>query len=222
MSAGSRSLFSADLAQLKVTLRQLGECAIEMLEGAMEALVSQDYDLAEQVRKRDNLADALDDKVDEDCVTMLALQAPVAKDLRIIMGSARIATDLERVADYAKDIAKVARRLSGEDYFWPLEDIPSMAQSCAAMGRMSLAALDDVDDDMARKCAGMDQEVDARWKLVREQLIQHMEADPSRVRQAAQLLLVARYLERIGDHIVNVAERVHYMATGELRSLDDE
>lgn len=97
-----------------------------------------------------------------------------------------------------------------------------MAHSCAAMGRMSLAALDDVDEDMARKCAGMDHEVDARWKLVREQLIQHMEADPSRVRQAAQLLLVARYLERIGDHIVNVAERVHYMATGELRRLDVE
>jgi len=148
MAANSRSLFSADLAQLKVTLRQLGECAIEMLEGATEALVNQDYDLAEQVRKRDNLADALDEKVDEDCVTLLALQAPVARDLRIIMGSARIATDLERIADYAKDIAKVARKLSSEDYFWPLEDIPSMAHSCAAMGRMSLAALDDVDEDI--------------------------------------------------------------------------
>lgn len=222
MSAGGRSLFSADLADLKATLRQLGECAVEMLEDAMEALVNQDYDLAEAVRKRDRLADTLDRKVDEDCTTLLALQAPVASDLRTIMGSARIATDLERVADYAKDIAKVARRLSGEEYFWPLEDIPAMAQSCAAMGRLSLAALDDVDEDLARKCAGMDREVDAKWSVLREQLICHMEQDRARVRQAAQLLLVARYLERIGDHIVNVAERVHFIATGELRSLDGD
>lgn len=222
MSGGSRSLFSADMAQLKATLRQLGDCAVGMLEDAMAALVEQDYALAEEVRLRDNLADALDRRVDDASTTLLALQAPVATDLRVILGSARIATDLERVADYAKDIAKVARRLSGEDYFWPLEDIPAMAETCITMARMSLDALDDVSEDLAVRCAQMDQDIDARWKLVREQLIRHMEGNPARVRQASHLLLVARYLERIGDHVVNVAERVHFMATGEFRPLDTD
>jgi phosphate transport system protein len=220
-SGEGRTAFQQELQQLKATLRQLGECGAGMLEDAMKALVNQDYDLAEDVRKRDNQADALDRRVDDDTMSLLALQAPVAGDLRMVLGAARMATDLERVADYAKDVAKVARKLHREKYYWALEDIPAMAMCCVKMTRLVLDALDDEDPDAAIEVARMDHDVDARWKLLRDQLVEHMESDPRHVRQAARLLLVARYLERVGDHLVNVAERVHHIATGQFRSLDD-
>ncbi len=215
-----RTSLTTEYVRLNQVVQRLGQLAGEMLADAVQALAEQDYDLAESVRKRDSEADALDHQVEDASLNLLALQAPVASDLRGVTGVARITTELERVADYAKDIAKAAKRLVGETYYWELEDIPSMARACGTMLAQAMEALGSLDPEQAAAVVRMDSEVDELWKRLRSQLVAHMEQDPQHVRQTAELLLVARYLERIGDHIVNVAERVYYMATGDICSLD--
>ena len=150
---------------------------------------------------------------------LLALQQPLARDLRAIAAGLRITADLERVGDYSKDIAKVARRLVDQPYFKPLEDIPKMAEVAREMLRLAIRCFVDRDLDLARQVAEMDNEMDALWKALRDELMDFMRRDPQYVHQATHLLLVARYLERIGDHTVNVVERVNYVETGRLEHL---
>jgi len=214
-----RSAFRGELGELREILVQMAAFVESMLAKAMEALVNQDYDLAEEVRLSDDIADRMDLAVEELAVRLLALQQPLARDLRAITAALRMTADLERVGDYAKDIAKVARRLKDEPYHWPLEDIPTMGTKARAMVRDAMKCFVDRDLDLARDVARRDDEIDALLKRLSQQLMDHMRADPANVYQATYLLLVARYLERIGDHTVNVVERVSYIETGRLEHL---
>lgn len=208
-----RTAFRSELSELRDTVLRMATFVEEMLARAMDALVRQDHDLAEEVRRSDDVPDTLDYQIEEMAIRLLATQQPMARDLRTIAASVRIAADLERIGDYAKDIAKVARRLHQEPYFWPLEDIPLMGRKTGEMLRMAVRCFVERDLDLARRVAEMDDEVDELWDRLRDQTMEHMRADPKHVFQATHLLLVARYLERVGDHTVNVVERVNYMET---------
>jgi phosphate transport system protein len=216
---GIRTAFREELTELRDTVLEMATFVEGMLSRAMESLVNQDYDLAEEVRVSDDIPDDLDLAIENLATRLLALQQPLARDLRAIMSAVRISADLERVGDYSKDIAKVARRLVDEPYFKPLEDIPKMAELTREMLRGAVRCFVNRDLELAREVAEMDNEVDDLWRSLRDELMDFMRSDPKLVRQAMYLLLVARYLERIGDHTVNVVERVHYMETGELKHL---
>ncbi|NSW55906.1 MAG: phosphate signaling complex protein PhoU [Armatimonadetes bacterium] len=211
-----RSEYREKLARLREMVLEMATFVDGMLSRGMEALQENNPELAEEVRLSDDVSDALNYGIEELAINLLALQQPMARDLREITAAIRIATDLERIGDYSKDIAKVARKLRGEPLYWPLEDIPEMARLVADMLRKAINAFVDRDVESARSLADDDEAVDIIFKRVTEQLMEHMRQDPRYVFQATQLLFVARYLERIGDHTVNVGERVVYMETGRL------
>lgn len=219
-AADVRSAFRGELSELRDVVLRMGALVEGMLARAVEALVTRDVELAAEVRRSDDLADAMDLQIEEVCTRLLATQQPLARDLRAITGALRIAADLERIGDYSTDIAKVVKRLCGEPYFKPLEDIPRMAAGCREMIHLVLRCFVDGDLQLAHRIGEMDDEVDALWKALRAELMDYMTRDGRYVHQAMHLMLVARYLERIGDHTVNVAERILYMQTGELQKLN--
>jgi phosphate transport system protein len=219
-AADPRSAFRGELCELREVVLRMGALVEGMLARAIRALVTQDLALAEEVRRTDDVADALDLQIEEVCTRLLATQQPLARDLRAITGALRIAADLERIGDYATDIAKVVRRLHAEPYFKPLEDIPQMADRCREMIHLVLRCFVEGDREPALQIGAMDDEIDAMWKSLRAELMDYMTGDTRYVHQAMHLMLVARYLERIGDHTVNVAERILYMQTGTLRKLN--
>lgn len=210
-----RTAFRDELSELRDTVLRMATFVEGMLARSLEALVNQDAVLAEEVRRSDDVADRLDMQIEQQCIRLLALQQPLARDLRAVTASLRIAADLERIGDYSKDIAKATVVLAPEPYHWPLEDIPAMGRLVGEMVRTALRCFVDRNLDLAREVALQDKQVDEVWRRLRDQLMEHMREDPRHVSQATYLLLVARYLERIGDHTVNVVERVNYMETGQ-------
>ncbi len=218
-SAPTRSIFRTELTELHATLVQFGALVSDMLANAMRALSDQNRALAEEVRLSDDVADAFDRQVEDIGLRLLSLQHPMARDLFAVTGAIRIAADLERIGDYACDIAKVARRLSDEPLHWQLIDLGRMAAAAQEMLAMAVHAVIDRSLDTALQVARMDSQLDILWKTIRDQCMDHMRVSPEYVEQATFLLLVARYLERIGDHTVNVAERVHFMETGRVHKL---
>ncbi len=214
-----RERFADQIDDVQSKLTELASFTVEMLALSMQALVNQDEKLADQVIHMDDVADDLDLEIEQACMRLLALQQPMAKDLRIISTAMRISGDFERVGDYSVDIARSARALAAEPYFKPLVDIPRMAEITEEMVRDSAEAFVNQDLELVQKVVAEDDEVDRMWYTLLDELIGLMEEDPSVIRQATHLLLVARYLERIADHVVNVAERVAYMKTGSFEDL---
>jgi phosphate transport system protein len=215
----TRHAFDEELTGLKQELVKMGAFVESMLDRSVRALEKHDVNLAKQVIADDDVADDLDLQIEQHCMRLLALQQPMSRDLRTIGTVMKVIADVERVGDYCVDIARAALTLAGTDYFKPLVDIPRMAGVVADMLRMALQALVHEDLDLVQEVVNRDDEVDGMWYALLEELSLLMEQRPEVVRQAVQLLLVARYLERIADHVVNVAERVAYMVTGEMASL---
>ena len=165
-----RSAFREELWELRDTVVRMG-CFVEsMLARAMEALVNQDADLAQEVRRSDDVADGLDLEIEQVAMRLLALQQPLARDLRAIAAALRMGADLERIGDYSKDIAKVTQRLAGRPYFRPLEDIPLMARHAGEMVRLAMRCFVDRDLELAQQVADMDARLDELWEALRLQL----------------------------------------------------
>jgi phosphate transport system protein len=150
----------------------------------------------------------------------MALQQPLASDLRTIGTALKVVTDLERMADHATDIAKVTVRLSGQKLIKELVDIPLMSHRVIAMTKEALEAYVARDVERAKKMIAMDDEIDSMYAALFDELMGIMQARPETVRQATYLLLVAMYLERVGDHATNLGEWTIYMVTGELKDMN--
>ena len=215
----TRTQFEDQLDKLRHRLLEMGSAADNMVGLAMQALTEQNVDLAEKVIANDDVIDAMDIEIETECMRLIALQAPVARDLHLLGTAVKAITDLERIGDHAVDIAKVARKLSYETFFQPLVDLPRMAAAVRQMLREVMAAFVDHDLDLVKKVVDADDEVDTFYHQIRDELHAVMRKDPSLVVQASYLLFVAHYLERIADHTVNIAERVHYAETGKLVQL---
>jgi len=217
----TRRAFDEELARLKQELLKMGAFVESMLDRATRALMQHDVNLAKQVIRDDDVADDLDLEIEQHCMRLLALQQPMSRDLRTIGTVMKVIADVERVGDYSVDIARTALALADRPYFKELVDIPRMATVVADMHRLALQALVHENLDLVDQVAAKDDEVDRLWEGLLQELIEIMETRPEVVRQAVQLLLAARYLERIADHAVNVAERVAYMVTGEFAQLTE-
>ena len=215
----TRTQFEVELEELRRQLLEMGSGADRMVADAMQALQDQDVAQAERVISGDDRIDDLDLAIESHCMRLIALQAPVGRDLRLVGTALKAITDLERIGDNAVDIAKVARKLANETFYQPLVDLPRMAQETRTMLRDAMGAFVNHDLNLVDAVVTADDTVDRLFHEVRDELHAVMRRDPKLVVQASYLLFVAHYLERIADHTVNIAERVCYVETGKLSQL---
>jgi len=215
-----RQSFRDELANLEQELLQMGTTTGTMLSQAVEAIQQQDAALAEGVLVMDDSVDEMERKIEAQCIRLLALQQPMARDLRQIESALKVITDLERIGDHAVDIAKIARKLTQEFYLkQPLLDIGPLAQMAGTLLHQSLEALVRHDLELAVKVCNDDDAVDDTFKVLREELLLLTQREPSHIFPASYLLLAVVYLERIADHATNIAERVCYIETGDRKPL---
>ena len=207
--------FDEDITRLRGLIAEMGGLSEVAIERALEALVKGDDAIAKSVTKGDKQIDALESEVDKLAVRIIALRAPMADDLREVIAALKIAGVIERIGDYAKNIAKASRKIGLErKKFEPLTLLPAMAEITIEMVHDVLTAYAARDPELAKDVIAADAKVDAFYDSIFRNLVSHMVENPSSISSAAQLLFVARNLERIGDHATNVAEMVHFAATG--------
>jgi phosphate transport system protein len=204
--------FEHDLAALKEQLLLMGGRAEAIVGKSIEALRRRDAVLAQQVFDDDHVIDRQEIEIEERCLRLLALQQPMAGDLRFITGALKINNDLERVGDHAVNIAGSVLRLSTQPQLKPLVDIPTMAQLAAGMLHEALDAFVRRDAASARRLVLRDDDVDRLNDQVFRELLTYMMEDPSSITRAMELILVARNLERVADLATNVAEEVVFIA----------
>ena len=200
-------------------LKDMGKEVERILQGCMESLKSLDQTQAEFWIAEDQLVNDFERQVDDECVRLIATQQPVAKDLRKIISAMKISTDLERMADLAIGIAKVARRIEGP-LCKPLIDIPLMAEKALDMMRQGLEAYSNEDMELSHNLAVQDDEVDHLYNRVVRDLLVIMTQTPENLDQGMYLILAGRYLERFADHATNIGENVIYIATAERKDLN--
>lgn len=206
--------FDEDITRLRGMIGEMGGLAEVAIQQSLEALVRGDQELAQKVVERDKKLDDLEMQVDKLAVRVIALRAPMADDLREVIAALKIAGVVERIGDYSKNIAKRVGEIEGREKFEPLTLLPAMAEIASEMVHDVLTAYAARDPELALEVIATDNKVDAFYNSIFRNLVSHMVENPATISSAAQLLFVARNLERIGDHATNVAEMVHFAATG--------
>jgi len=204
--------FLQELDALKEQLLLMGGRAESIVHKSIEALKRRDPDLAHAVFADDKAIDRLELDIEERCVRLLALQQPLARDLRFITSALKISNDLERVGDHAVNIAGSALRLSEQEPVKPLVDIPRMAELSGGMLHEALDAFVRRDAETARRLVRRDDEVDGLNREIFRELLACMIADPGAITRGMELILVSRNLERVADLATNVAEEVVFIA----------
>lgn len=208
--------FDTEIGQLRGLVAEMGGLAEVAIRDAITALVQHDEQLANQVVAADARLDALEAEVDRLAVRTIALRAPMADDLRDVIAALKISGVIERIGDYAKNIAKRVNALEGgRKAIEPVTLVPTMAEIAESMVRDVLNAYGSRDAALAVEVIRRDQKLDQFYNTLFRSLLTHMMENPATITSAAQLLFIARNLERIGDHATNVAEMVYYAATGE-------
>jgi phosphate transport system protein len=206
--------FDEDITRLRGLIAEMGGLSELAIQESLQALVSGDDKLASEVVKRDKKIDALEAEVDKLALRIIALRAPMADDLREVVAALKIAGVVERIGDYSKNIAKRVNKIEARAKFDPLTLLPAMGEIASEMVHDVLTAYAARDPVLAREVIARDEKVDAFYDSIFRNLVSHMMENPSTISSAAQLLFVARNIERIGDHATNVAEMVHFAATG--------
>ena len=215
LSAHTVKSFDDELHQLRSLVTQMGGLCESMIGGAIEALINRDPEGAMNVVNTDARIDALEAEAERLATTMIALRAPMASDLREIIAALKISAVLERVGDYAKNIAKRAATLTTTAPIDPVVIIPQMARVVIEMIRDALDAFVDRDAEKAVAVCLRDEAVDDFYNSLFRSLLTYMMEQPQNITPSAHLLFIAKNLERMGDHATNVAEMVYFSATGE-------
>lgn len=219
MNQHTVTAFDADIGELRGLISQMGGLAEEQIDQAMLALRRGDHALAAEVRAGDRAIDAIEAEVEKLAVRVIALRAPLADDLREVVAALKIASVLERVGDYAKNIAKRVPMIDGgeergDDRIEPISVLPAMGRMAAAMVHDALDAFAARDPEGAVRVCESDAALDDFYDSIFRTLVTFMVENPRTISQVAHLLFVAKNLERIGDHAGNVAEMVYFAATG--------
>lgn len=207
--------FDDDLDQLRGTISEMGGLAENAISEAMRALVQRDTETAVRVVENDRRIDTLEAEVERRVVQIIALRAPMADDLRDVVAALKIATVVERIGDYAKNIAKRVHVIGEAPNIEPLSLLPEMARIAAEMVHSVLDAFAARDADKAVAVCERDRSVDDFYNSIFRTLLTFMMENPHNITPATHLLFIAKNLERIGDHATNVAEMVYFAATGE-------
>ncbi|MDD1736734.1 MAG: phosphate signaling complex protein PhoU [Methanothrix sp.] len=215
-----RERYRRDLNDLKTLTKDLADRVGEAIKKSVLALGNGDVDLAREVVKEDQEMDDLSLKIENLCMELLALQQPMAKDLRRIIGILKIGIDLERIGDLAVDVARVTMQSQNKIQITKLEFIPRMAEIDEKMLDQAILALMNSDADLARQVTKWDYEIDGLYVKARDKLLKIVIERPEVIREGTALLMVNRHLERAGDHICNICESIVYMVQAKREHLN--
>lgn len=216
---GLRQTFNEELKKLEDDLMKMSQVTAEMLEGSLKALIEKDVVLADRVVAMDDIADEYNFNIEKKCLELIALQQPMARDLRIIASILKVITDVERVGDYTVDLAKFAKHLATKTEGGLFVDIPRMAKIVIMMLKEVIEGFITRDLEKIKAMIKHDEEVDQLFKQFFDELVEVIEKNPKNARRAMHHLMICRYLERIADHITNIGERTYYIETGEMKEL---
>jgi phosphate transport system protein len=208
--------FDEELAELKTKLVRMASLAEDQIDKALAALVKRDSDLACRVIEQDHKVNALDVEIDEDCIRLLALHQPAARDLRLVTTAMKISTELERISDLAENVCERTIELNEEPQLKPYIDIPRMGSLARVMVKESIDAFVKDDSALARKVLANDDLVDELMEQVFRELLSFMIEDPHTISRAIRLSFIAKYIERVADHATNIAELVVYLVEGKI------
>ena len=215
-----RNRFDRQLSTLNDELIEMGSMIEKSIETAIKALVNQDVDLARHAIEADEEIDRQERIIEDLCLKLLLQQQPVAKDLSLISSALKMITDMERIGDHASDISEITIALADQPYIKKLEHIQQMAKETMIMLVGSIEAFVDKDLEKANEVIKRDDVVDDLFDKVKKELIQMIHENADKGEQAADLLMVAKYMERIGDHATNISEWVIFSITGEHKSMN--
>lgn len=215
----TRGTLQRGLEQVRSDILHMGSLVENAIERSVQALKNRDADLAQQVIDQDAAINRLRYTIEEECLELIATQQPAAGDLRMVMAAMHIAVELERMADHAEGNAEITKRIYREPLLKPLIDIPSMSRIAREMIHAALDAFVARDAQAAAKVTQRDDEIDGLYQQVFRELLTYMIEDPRTITRATHLLWAAHNVERIGDRVTNVCERVVFMATGKLGKL---
>ncbi|MBP2029330.1 phosphate transport system protein [Methanohalophilus levihalophilus] len=209
-----REKYLTDLKHLKQNVIEMGHLSMQMIDDAQTALKNVDKELAGEIVMADEVVDNYEYKIEKRSADLLALQQPMAKDLRLIITSYKISIDLERMSDMAVDIAQIVRRMDDEIVF-TYSDLDNIFTLCREMVANTIKAYEEGNVELARKTAESDDLVDQKFYKGWETLVRMMISNSAIIQNATDLMFVIRYLERIADHSCNICESIIYMHTGE-------
>jgi phosphate transport system protein len=205
-----------ELAELRSQILRMGSLVESQIEGSIKALVDRDVDLASRIIERDSVVNTMDVEIDENCMRLLALQAPAARDLRFVTTAMKISTELERMSDISENISERVIELNEEPQLKPYIDIPRMANWTMTMVRECLDAFVRSDAALARKVCADDDFVDNLTHQLFRELLSFMIENPATITRAIRLTFIGKSIERIADHATNIAELVIYMVEGKI------
>ncbi|QPC46883.1 phosphate signaling complex protein PhoU [Mangrovibacillus cuniculi] len=209
-----RGQFDLDLKELQNLLNELSHVALGALNDAIRSLDNLDVEAALAVMENDYRADDLEEEINDLAILLIAKQQPVATDLRRIIVAIKIASDLERIADYAVNIAKSTIRIGNGPLIKPIEHIRAMYGHASKMILLTVEAFNEEDVVKAKEIAEIDDEIDALYGQTIQELLTLTKERPEDIAQITQLSFICRYLERAGDHATNIAENVFYLVKG--------
>src|SRR5215216_5874517 len=215
----TREHYGQELKDLRSSVVAMASMVDKAVNNAVVALVQRDVSIAQQVVADDRAINEHRWRTEEHALLVIATQAPMASDLRMIAAVIHIVTDLERMADHAAGIAKIALQTADQPPLKPLGDSPRMSEIAQTMLHDAITAFIEDDQASARAIVARDDEVDALYDQIYRELLTFMLADPTTINQATHLLWVAHNLERIADRVTNICERVVFAATGQLEEL---
>jgi phosphate transport system protein len=211
----AKSKFHKDLEKQKAQVLKMGHLVKDILDESIMALQNQDVKLAKKVIAKSDTANKMDIKIERDLLQLIALNQPVAKDMRLIACGLKMITYMARIARYGRDIAKVVEELSDKPHIAKLVSIPRMAAIAGGMVEDSLKAFDTMNLEPINDFEERDDMLDAmRYSIFRECLTYMMES-PNNITRCTNYAIIARYIERCGDHACKMAEKIHYMVKGE-------
>ena len=206
--------FHDELDALNTHLLEMGSMIEYAIETGVQAMEQRNAELARTIVSYDSEIDQKEREIESQCLKLLLRQHPVARDLRFISAALKMVTDMERVGDQAADISEIVSYIAQEGYIKQLEHIPKMAEKAVHMVKRAVDAFINRDLDLARAVIDMDDEVDGLFDVIKRELIELIHQNSDMGAQALDLLMIAKYFERIGDHAVNIAEWVEFAITG--------
>lgn len=210
----TRFSFDKALKELDFNLIKMGTYVEESIEKTIKALTERDVGLAKTIMADDDIIDDMEQNIEKMCVTLIARQQPIAKDLRLITSVLKIITDLERIADHSSDIAELTLNFSDSKFIKPLIDIPKMAEMARQMTDKAIDSFIKKDFQLAREVCASDDYVDELFERVKIDLAEIMKNKPEHIDQIIDLLMIAKYIERMADHATNIGEWVAFSITG--------
>lgn len=218
--AARREALDRGEREIKDQVLRMASLVEQQIRAAIEALVGRDTELATRVIEGDAAVNDAQRDASALITMTIATQQPVARDLRFLLSLDRVTYELERIGDHAGDVAKQARKLAGEPVLRPYADLATMGRVTANLVRGIAGAIIDIDEDLARKVAEGDDEIDHLYHRIFIEVVDLMRADPANVERGTRILFAAHDFERIGDRVTNIAEDVVYLATGQIEDLN--